>query len=236
MAEEYGGSAQMTYPKIAKAIWKKTRMRYFMYLNLLYNPICPEIPGAPGLLFDATCLGDESDDSDDEGAAKRGGEETKEKESRDDSDDSDGEGAAKQGGEETKKKKSGEDSDDSELEDDGSSILFSRLDRSTWQYQGQYVTAPAAPLTIEEWKQQSPQVRKTWAKQLSIKSWGRPIRADIVLRRQLGRQPTKAEKNAALDTDNKFKTVTPEEISAAFDRGEVIIVVSTLQCVGYNTD
>ncbi|KAJ6579559.1 hypothetical protein DFH09DRAFT_1146900 [Mycena vulgaris] len=223
MAEEYGGNAQMTYPKIGDAFVAKTGMKYFMYLNLLYNPHCPEVPGAPGLLFDADFPSDsddsesddsESDDSDDE-------DENKYKISNKNGDEGEEEGDGDKG-----KKK----------EEDPTRILFSRLDSATWQYQGQYVLAPAPPLTLNEWKQQSPQVRKTWAKQLSIKSWGRSIRADIVLRRQLGRKPTKRETKTALKSDNKFKTVTPEEISSAFNRGEVIIVVSTLECVGYNTN
>ncbi|KAJ7499695.1 hypothetical protein FB451DRAFT_1014745, partial [Mycena latifolia] len=191
MGKEYGGNPQETYPKIAPAFVEKTGMKYFMYLNLLYNPHCPEIPGAPGLLFDADFPSD-SDDSDSES-----------------------------------------DSDDDE---DKSETLFSRLGSGIWQYQGQYVKAPVAPLTLDEWKQQSPAVRRTWAKQLSIKGWGRSIRADIALRRQLGRKPTKAETKIALKSKDNFFNVTPKEISSAFNRGEVIIVVSTLQCVGYKTD
>jgi hypothetical protein len=102
------------------------------------------------------------------------------------------------------------------------------------------------------------QVQQTWAKKLAVKRWGRWIRADITLRRQLGRQPTKAEKKAALkDKDNNFLTVTPKEISKAFDLGQVVsyivdangffsadsnlsrvkvIVVSTMKCVGYKAD
>ncbi|KAJ7123187.1 hypothetical protein C8R44DRAFT_705091 [Mycena epipterygia] len=205
MSKEYGGSEQETYPKIGAAFVAKTGMKHFTYLHMLCNPHCPEVPGAPGLLFDAIC----PDDSD--------------LDTSDDDDDDDNEDDE-------------EEKDRSDSEDEKSRTLFSRLDSAVWQYQGQYVTAPAAPLTLNEWKQQSPQVRKNWAKELSVKGWGRQIRADIVLRQQLGRKPTKAEKRTALATENKFNTVTPEEITSAFDRGEVIIVVSTMKCVGYNVD
>ncbi|KAJ6454286.1 hypothetical protein C8R47DRAFT_953224, partial [Mycena vitilis] len=180
MAQEYGGNPQETYPKIGKAFVEKTGLKYFMYLNLLHNPHCPEIPGAPGLLFDASYKKDKPEDM-------------------------------------------GE-------------ILFARLDQAVWQYQGQYVLARADDLTIAEWKQQSPKVRKQWANQLTVKRWGRTIRADVTLRRELGRKPTKAETKAALATNDKFSDVTPEEISGAFNRGEAVIVVHTLKCVGYNVD
>ncbi|KAF8173838.1 hypothetical protein K438DRAFT_131217 [Mycena galopus ATCC 62051] len=55
MTQEYGGNSQETFPTIAEKFWRKTGMRYFMYLNLNFNPRCPEIPGAPGLIFSADC-------------------------------------------------------------------------------------------------------------------------------------------------------------------------------------
>ncbi|KAJ7886192.1 hypothetical protein B0H14DRAFT_2698000 [Mycena olivaceomarginata] len=227
MTQEYGGNSQETYPKIAERFWKKTHLRNFMYLNLNFNPQCPEIPGAPGLLFDATCPGDsdidlsESEVDEDEVKAAK----------------------SNKGKKKAKKVKEVKDVDEDEDEDKDNKmanteeILFARLDRGVWQYQGQYVLEPANDLTIEEWKQQPPKVQQTWAQKLAVKRWGRWIRADITLRRQLGRQPTKAEKKAALkDKDNNFLTVTPKEISKAFDLGQVVIVVSTMKCVGYKAD
>ncbi|KAJ7367521.1 hypothetical protein DFH08DRAFT_814 [Mycena albidolilacea] len=226
MTQEYGGNSQETYPKIAERFWKRTHFRNFMYLNLNFNPQCPEIPGAPGLLFDATCPGDSDIDlseSEDELKATK----------------------SNKGKKKVKKVKEVKDVDVDEDEDEDKDnkmantgrILFARLDRGVRQYQGQYVLEPANDLTIEEWKQQPSKVRQTWAQKLAVKRWGRWIRADITLRRQLGRQPTKAEKKAALkDKDNNFLTVTPKEISKAFDLGQVVIVVSTMKCVGYKAD
>ncbi|KAJ7983092.1 hypothetical protein DFH06DRAFT_977985, partial [Mycena polygramma] len=199
MSQDYGGNPQETYPKIAKVFVEKTRLKRFMYLNLVYNPHCPEIPGAPGLLFDVACAG--SNDEIDRGEERKEGEE----------------GA--------------------KPDEDKTWILFARLDRATWQYQGQYVLTLAEDLNLQEWKQQSPKVRENWAHQITVKKWGRNIRADVTLRRELGRKPTKAETEASLrKKDNKFSDVTAEEISSAFDRGEVVIVVHTLKCVGYNVD
>ncbi|KAF7331040.1 hypothetical protein MVEN_02444300 [Mycena venus] len=172
MSKHYGGNPQETYPKIAPEFFEKTHLKNFMYLNLNFNPRCPEIPGAPGLLFDAWCPGDSDIDLKAAEKPKKG------------------------------KKKKGK------------------------KAKGK-----------EEWKQQPSNVRQTWAHQLSIKRWGRWIRADITLRRELGRKPTTAEKTDALkDYDNKFLTVSPEEISNAFDHGEVVIVVNMLKCVGYKAD
>ncbi|KAF7354653.1 hypothetical protein MSAN_01378900 [Mycena sanguinolenta] len=222
MTKEYGGNGQETYPKIAEKFWKKTGMRNFMYLNLNFNPRCPEIPGAPGLLFDADCPEDsdsdlpESDDEDEAGTV----EDCKQKVMKGKVNDLDT-----------------DEKDKKTSDKDRTEILFARLGQSMWQYQGQYILNPVNNLTVDEWKQQPNNVRRTWAQQLSFKGWGRDIRAQIALQRELGRKPTKAEKkNALKDVDNKFLTVTPEEISTAFDRGEVIIVVSTMKCVGYNSD
>ncbi|KAJ7911130.1 hypothetical protein B0H13DRAFT_2010649 [Mycena leptocephala] len=220
MSDNYGGNPQETYPKISEAFVKKTGLRNFMYLNLNFNPHCPEIPGAPGLLFGVTCPGD-SDISDDEGKE------------RDEGEGEDGEGRKRR---KARKKKIKQDEDKKEVEEDTTGILFARLAQGVWQYQGQYVTAAAEHLTIQEWKQQSPKVQQTWAYQLSIKEWGRWVRAEVTLRRELGRKPTPAEKKAALRTKNNFFNVTPAEIYSAFNRGEVVIMVWTMKCVGYNTD
>jgi hypothetical protein len=139
MSAKYGGNPQATYPTIGKAFVEKTGLEYFMYLSLLHNPYCAQVPGAPGLLFDATCPSDaeESDDEDEE------------------SDEDDGEGVDMKEAEVDEKKM---DEDEDKKVDLGAEILFARLGSAIWQYQGQYVMAPAPPLTINEWKQQSPKV------------------------------------------------------------------------------
>ncbi|KAJ7210637.1 hypothetical protein B0H12DRAFT_409650 [Mycena haematopus] len=216
MSQEYGGNRQDTRPPIGEDFWMKTGLRNFMYLNLDFNPRCPEIPGAPGLLFNVACPGDSDidlsklDDKDDTKRAKKCKPNKKNEKAKED-----------------KKTR----------DEDKTEILFARLDTHMWQYQGQYVTASAKDLTIEEWKRQPLKVRRTWVRKLSLKKWGRPIRAEVALRRELGRRPTRAEKTTALkDKKNKFLAVTPEDISKAFNRGEVVIKVSTMKCVGYNAD
>lgn len=192
-ADAYGGNMQETYPTIPKPTFKRTGLRDFMYLSLLCNPDAPEMPGAPGLLFNAVCAdwfgeekkikreqgvneeedgrgedededaeeeqeepGDEEADSrheedysSDEQDISNDEDEEEEEEERDEEEEEDG-GKRKRKREEEDKKP---DIVPDVPEPDGS-ILFSRLDQGVWQYQGQYVMADAAPLTVAEWKQQ----------------------------------------------------------------------------------
>ncbi|KAJ6544251.1 hypothetical protein B0H19DRAFT_1170080 [Mycena capillaripes] len=235
MCKTYGGNRQVARPKIGAEFVKKTGKKYFLYPNLNFNPHCPEIPGAPGLLFNVTCFGDL--DGKDDGA---------------DSDEDQG-GDSGSGGEEEEGAK-GDSHRDGEIEENknldekesGTSqdmkgpfqwILFSRLDENNWQYQGQYITTPAPPLTVEEWQQQPPKVQNTWTKKLSKQGWGRNVRAEIVLRRRLRRKPTLAEEAAAPNNKrDKFLTVTAEEMHAAIDRGEVISIFACplLSGIPYN--
>jgi hypothetical protein len=66
------------------------------------------------------------------------------------------------------------------------------------------------------------QVRKIWATQLTTSNWGREIRAYMALKKRLRREPTRAERAAALQSNDKFDTVTPKEVTSALDRGELV--------------
>ncbi|KAF4600330.1 hypothetical protein EYR38_004955 [Pleurotus pulmonarius] len=77
----------------------------------------------------------------------------------------------------------------------------------------------------DEWKEQDVIVRRTWARKIFDKGWGRPLRASITLRKRLGREPTHQEQGEALATDNTFQSnITPADIAAAFDRGEQLVL------------
>jgi hypothetical protein len=66
------------------------------------------------------------------------------------------------------------------------------------------------------------QVRHKWATKVTNKVWGREVRSRVVLRRELGRSPTKKEISDALDSDNSFLNVTVDEITNAYDNGHVV--------------
>ncbi|KAJ7721343.1 hypothetical protein DFH07DRAFT_784140 [Mycena maculata] len=53
ISKNYGGNTQWTFPKIKPETAVRTGKARFMFPNLSYNPHCPEMPGAPGLFFDA---------------------------------------------------------------------------------------------------------------------------------------------------------------------------------------
>jgi hypothetical protein len=144
------------HPKINDAFFQKTGKKD-LYYNLNFNPHCPEIPGAPGLLFNLACFSDlnedsnsNSDEDEDEGG-----------DSDSDEDEGDGDDSDANDEEEEEKKPETKDSEkkvEKKKDMEGSWILFSRLDTKIWQYQGQYITASAQPLKVAEWKQQSRKV------------------------------------------------------------------------------
>ncbi|KAK7035867.1 hypothetical protein R3P38DRAFT_2909446, partial [Favolaschia claudopus] len=173
----------------------KTHLTRFAYLNLNLNPHCPCIPGAPGFQFNGICGGY----TDEECAAFY--EYEKEEEDRK---------AAEKAKKRNKKKVN------VDVDEDKSEILFARLDRNEWQYEGQYIKQRVPNLTVDEWKQQPVKVRRAWGKKLSSKSYGRTIRANITLRKRLGRKPTPAEMMM--------------QICAAFDCGQAVIHVMSMKC------
>ncbi|KAK7024024.1 hypothetical protein R3P38DRAFT_2955933 [Favolaschia claudopus] len=226
MSKTYGGSTQDTCPSVAAKFWRNTHLRNFMYLNLILNPQAPERPGAPGLLFNAIPSGYNDADL---SAFDKAYEAYKDfRKSR----------QQKKGNHvAVKAEVKVEDEEERKINEDKTKILFSRLDANEWHYQGQYIRRPAPNLTLEEWKQQKLEVRKLWASKLKDNVWGRTLRANITLRRRLGRKPTGAEMNDALyDFADGFLGVTQDRILAAFNSGQAVIQVSTLQCVAYKAD
>ncbi|KAF8905790.1 hypothetical protein CPB84DRAFT_1960309 [Gymnopilus junonius] len=52
MSSTYGGNMQMTFPNIGDEHLAKHGLNDFMYLNTLYQPNAPQVPGCSGLFFD----------------------------------------------------------------------------------------------------------------------------------------------------------------------------------------
>ncbi|KAF7433766.1 hypothetical protein PC9H_005731 [Pleurotus ostreatus] len=112
-----------------------------------------------------------------------------------------------------------------------------RVRVGVWQYMGHYELIPTTSLTRDEWKEQDVIVRRTWARKIFDKGWGRPLRASITLRKRLGREPTHKEQQEALATDKTFQSdITAADIAAAFDRGEQALSMWCMKCVGYDTE
>ncbi|KAF8553940.1 hypothetical protein OG21DRAFT_1164436 [Imleria badia] len=108
-----------------------------------------------------------------------------------------------------------------------------RLKSNYWLYVGQYQCTPALSLSIEEWKSQAPKVKQTWSNKASTRGWAREVRARIVLRKRLGRNPTAKELQDAMNSNEKFHA-TPEELHRAFDEGHAFLQSWCMRCVGYD--
>ncbi|KIY49580.1 hypothetical protein FISHEDRAFT_29173, partial [Fistulina hepatica ATCC 64428] len=52
LSHYYGGNRQETFPKVREEKVAEHGFNDFMYPNLLFNPMAPQVPGFPGLFFD----------------------------------------------------------------------------------------------------------------------------------------------------------------------------------------
>ncbi|KAH7884645.1 hypothetical protein F5I97DRAFT_1483038 [Phlebopus sp. FC_14] len=102
-----------------------------------------------------------------------------------------------------------------------------------WQYVGQYKMTSTPPLTADEWRAQSSKIKKLLATSLARKKDDGGLKARIVLRRRLQREPSPGEFEQAIRSGKKFQS-TPEEILQAFNEGRTIIHVWCMKCVGYD--
>ncbi|KAJ7911117.1 hypothetical protein B0H13DRAFT_587218 [Mycena leptocephala] len=116
----------------------------------------------------------------------------------------------------------------------GTYKVLTRLGTNDNLYMGEYVIQPANSLTRAEWRAQMPAMRNRWCNKLAKKDWGRITRTRIALRRQLGRNPTFEEVDAAIEGDQKFGYITADDIAQAFDNGEEQLAVWTMKSVGYS--
>jgi len=110
-----------------------------------------------------------------------------------------------------------------------------RLKTNTWLYVGQYRCTPAPSLTTDEWKSQALKVKQTWANKTATQGWGEDIRAQIVLKRRLHRNPTKQELTDAIASGEKF-AASADATHRAFDDGDAVLHSWCMKCVGYDED
>ncbi|KAJ7667078.1 hypothetical protein B0H17DRAFT_258439 [Mycena rosella] len=130
--------------------------------------------------------------------------------------------------------------------------VLTRLGVNDNLYMGDYAIRPAESLTRAEWAAQTPavcvirpasrllifptQMRNRWCNQLANlkKDLGRETRTRISLRRRLGRNPTFAEVDFAIENDQKFGYITADDIAQAFENGDERLAVWTMKCIGYD--
>ncbi|KAF8164763.1 hypothetical protein B0H34DRAFT_210332 [Crassisporium funariophilum] len=175
MSGTYGGSMQATCPSIGRERFAEHGMNDFVYLHLDYQPMAPQVPGAPGLFFSTS------------------------------------------GGNDW----------------DGIQRVFTRITSNTWQYMGMYSIKHSPSLTEEEWAVQTQKVRLTWGREICRQQWGGDVCGRVRARKELGRRPTKAELQEVLES-GRHNNTTPEEVIAAYDRGDEHLSVWVMKCVAYD--
>ncbi|KAI0688367.1 hypothetical protein C8T65DRAFT_589581 [Cerioporus squamosus] len=125
-------------------------------------------------------------------------------------------------------------------EDDMTDVLrtFVRVRSGKWVYMGQYRFRPGKSLTAESWKQQSEVVRHTWAQgYIRYSGPGSSLCIRVWLRKQRGSdyKITQEDYEAAEPKMKEIKaSITEDDINGAFDRGEEVMGVYTMTCVGYD--
>ncbi|KAF6743068.1 hypothetical protein DFP72DRAFT_977751 [Ephemerocybe angulata] len=107
--------------------------------------------------------------------------------------------------------------------------------KALWQYQGQYELVPSRSIAVEEWERQRIVVRNNWISKLHIRPWGSWFRARIYARRTLGRDGTEEEIQEVQDEGHDTPDdVTQVEVAQALTRGNDVLTVYTMRCVGYD--
>ncbi|KAJ3873150.1 hypothetical protein F5051DRAFT_456181 [Lentinula edodes] len=118
--------------------------------------------------------------------------------------------------------------------------VLTRLKPSHWLYVGQYTVTFSRALTPSEWENLSEKVKGTWVENIAERDWATIVRARILLRDRLGRRPSVAEVNNKLKrakkSGTKFKDISEDRILKAFQTGEELLLMWTMECVDYDAD
>ncbi|KAL5488207.1 hypothetical protein ACEPAI_6315 [Sanghuangporus weigelae] len=116
---------------------------------------------------------------------------------------------------------------------------FIRVDANKWHYLGHYKFKGGRPLSVEEWRQQSPLCKRTWIRDVATCKGFAKYRAYIRLRRGLEEdEEVKPEAVKEMETNmsasKRLDDISLDEIETAFDRGHLLIDAQGMQCVRYD--
>ncbi|KAL5508411.1 hypothetical protein ACEPAH_6030 [Sanghuangporus vaninii] len=116
---------------------------------------------------------------------------------------------------------------------------FIRVDANKWHYLGHYEFKGGRPLSVEEWRQQSPLCKRTWIRDVATCKGFMKYRAYIRLRRGLEEnEEVKPEAVKEMEIDmaanKRLDDISLDEIETAFDRGHLLIDARGMQCVRYD--
>ncbi|KAI0051472.1 hypothetical protein FA95DRAFT_1554566 [Auriscalpium vulgare] len=118
----------------------------------------------------------------------------------------------------------------------GTVRLLVGLAPKKWIYAGQYKLTEVEPLSPEEWLLQRNSVRRSWCADIKRYGWGIRVRIRVIHRRDEGRELSDEEVEALVSTGDKFSNVEESEIMTAFDKGEQMLGMYAMKCVGYDRD
>ncbi|KAJ3814769.1 hypothetical protein F5876DRAFT_72662 [Lentinula aff. lateritia] len=118
--------------------------------------------------------------------------------------------------------------------------VLTRLKPNHWLYVGQYTVSFSRALTSSEWENLSEKVKGTWVKNIAERGWATIVRARLLLRDRLGRRPSVAEVNKKLKrakkSATKLKGISEDRILKAFQTGEELLLMWTMECVDYDAN
>ncbi|KAK7034007.1 hypothetical protein VNI00_012437 [Paramarasmius palmivorus] len=138
-------------------------------------------------------------------------------------------------------------------DDVGRKVVFVRNGSKDWILIGLAEVKGMQCLSPDEWKALKPKAckfilpsgcKETWINGLNRKRWGGALKARIVLRKELGYEPTAEQVTARVTEETQkvtggakwrplFGEVTKEEIENAFDTGKARMMVYSIHVIDY---
>ncbi|KAL0570425.1 hypothetical protein V5O48_011539 [Marasmius crinis-equi] len=236
ISQTFGGAGQGFRPKVGEEKRRQMREDGFgegslTFMNIKYNPYLPQLSGRAGISFSNLSVEQLRWDQEDaeklkneevEGLKEKARVPQKQEDPEDQKEDADGNGD----------------------KNDGIERLFICLAPRVWLYVGQYESEYMGTLSKEEWDVElTDRVKSTWVDGAMKLGWGVGTRVRTLLRNRhnSNRTFTRAEyyhELGKLESKDDIKALTQkltrEQIRECFDRGEELITVIVMECVGYD--
>jgi hypothetical protein len=77
-------------------------------------------------------------------------------------------------------------------------------------------------------------MRNTWVREICRQDWGGHVRVRVFARKRLKREPTKKEFEDFSEEGRRAHSVSPEEVMAAFAKGEEVSKPNTIQIISWH--
>ncbi|CAL1706699.1 unnamed protein product [Somion occarium] len=113
--------------------------------------------------------------------------------------------------------------------------MFVKLKANNYLYMGDYQIIPTTPLSQEEFQRLPLKTKRAWARLILSRSKERRIRARILLRKKLDREPTQGEVSTFVSQYPRDRfAVSIDDAVDAYSCGQETFYIFLLQCVGYD--